>query len=96
MIEPYLLIGIRMRDDTPASKDNLRKIIRDVENVLRPRPFTELKVPDVYVVTVLQSSAFQTWKKVSTVLSEWDETLGDELQWFAHLSDRRGCELAYN
>jgi hypothetical protein len=94
--EPYLLVGIRMANDEQASKDNLRQIIRDVEGVLRPRPFTELKVPDVYVVVLTQSSAFDAWRKVSMVLAEWDIKLGDELQWFANLSDRRGCEIAFN
>jgi hypothetical protein len=94
--EPYLLVGIRIADGTQASQEYMRQIISDVEMILRPRPFTELKVPDVYFVPLAGSSAFDAWRKVSVVLTEWDAKLGDKLQWFAHLSDRRGCEIAFN
>ena len=96
MTEPYLIVGFRLSDQAGALPDTITEIAEDIEMVLKPTPIAALSMPDVFVVQLRPKSAFDVFEKVANILDKWDTALGNELQWFAHLADGDGCELASN
>jgi hypothetical protein len=96
MREPYLMLGVKLSTASPDNLAVFEQMMRDLEDLLQATPLTELRMAGVYVAELPSGSARSIWRDVSILLSDTDDKVGDDLQWFAHLADRKGCELSYN
>lgn len=96
MNEPYLLIGLRMASSSPARLLQFAEVMRELEELLVPAPLTELNTLGVYLVELPPAKGFVSWRRVSVLLDNWDQVVGDDLEWFVQLADPDGNELSYN
>lgn len=94
-MEPYLLLGLRIPPTaSPHHLELFAAMVEELEQELVDTPMTEL-MPAVYIVELPDADdARAIWLRVAQILTKWDARTDDEVQWFAHLADRRGCELA--
>lgn len=97
MQNPYLLLGFHLAVDTPANRQILDRMIEEVEGVLGDARPMARDMPNTYSVQLpATANGFRIWQRVATAMSDADRTMQGNLQWFAHLADRRGCEYAPN
>ena len=96
MRDPYLIFSARLATASPEHMQLYARLMSELESALVNVPVTQLKLPGVFVAEVSPPQSFAAWRLLSQICARDDAQLGDDLQWFVHLADRRGCELSTN
>ena len=96
MREPYLLFAMRLASTSPNHVVVYARLLKDVERLLSQTQPVELGMSGTFAVEVPTAQGRSLWRQMATLLDQADPDVGNELQWFVHLADRRGCELASN